>query len=733
MISAFNYDKFIWGVNEDDSTFKICPVSYCGFFKELPKKSFSMKGYYKDGDFFRVEFKDWESRNNWRLSNPNVESFELDVGSIRRAISDNHKVKISKPKRAFIDLETDSRIPIQEAILGKSRILSWAIVLDDNRKYSAIVKEDSDKEEYRILKELWEILDFERVQQLVAWNGDGFDFSVLEFRCKKFSLFKFRMRYMLHLDHMQVFKKANAHASESSEEKRSYALGNICQHLLGHGKLDVDASQSYKLWRDDPRALLEYNEHDTALLKELEESPNGKPYLEMYQALFELTHSLPNSHSIKPTSYTDGYLLRKASVEGFRLPTKKENDPYKFQGAFVLEPQKTGIIEKVAAADFKGLYPSIIRSFNLSYETIDPNGPCTAPLTGIRSRLDVKGLIPIMLEEMVSLRSTFQQQKEEYDLGTPEYKKASTLADAVKTITNSVYGILGSIYSRFYNKDAAEACTQVGVWLNRDLVMEEVAKRGWQTLYGDTDSTLNIGTSYEEFKEFVNWCNTVLIPEKLKECGCVDNYVKLNFDKVFHRIVFPLNDKGKPVKKRYAGWYSKPGGETTALEIKGMEYKRGDAMKLATMMQKEIIDSLETATVIEDVLPIVEKWKKRLFNDVLDVDDITLSRAISKELSEYKAKNSPQVRMAERALTNGDECIIGSKMSYIVIDATVSPAEIVSPDKYEGDADRQYLWNKRVWPASRRLLTGSFPNFNWNAFNVKKTRRIPKEQLGLFT
>lgn len=65
-------------------------------------------------------------------------------------------------------------------------------------------------------------------------------------------------------------------------------------------------------------------------------------------------------------------LYRKAKRLGYVIPTENFDKPPgdKFEGAFVLEPQRKFYKNPIATLDFASLYPSIMMAHNLCYTTL---------------------------------------------------------------------------------------------------------------------------------------------------------------------------------------------------------------------------------------------------------------------------------------------------------------------------------------------------------------------------
>ena len=77
--------------------------------------------------FLRVSCRRWDQRKEQiaDLTRRGIPTFEGDVSPLRRFISDNPAVSIAKPRRAFYDIETDSRDPFPHARHGAARVQCW--------------------------------------------------------------------------------------------------------------------------------------------------------------------------------------------------------------------------------------------------------------------------------------------------------------------------------------------------------------------------------------------------------------------------------------------------------------------------------------------------------------------------------------------------------------------------------------------------------------------------------
>ena len=173
------------------------------------------------------------------LTRAGVVSMEADVGPVRRLIADQG-LAIARPRRAYFDIETDSRVPFAEK--ERARIVAWALVDEAGAVTSHVLEADSDDAERASLKLLWAAL--ERFDQVVAWYGDGFDFPVLHARTRLLMPERREARSCIPLTASPILYKRMNTASESGDEKQSLKLQDVAMSIVGEGKDDFDASKT---------------------------------------------------------------------------------------------------------------------------------------------------------------------------------------------------------------------------------------------------------------------------------------------------------------------------------------------------------------------------------------------------------------------------------------------------------------------------------------------------------
>lgn len=688
------------------------------------RTSRAVTGLEREGEWLRVTWRDRFSRQamctdpNSPFGQRGIKTYEGDVDPVTRWLVDSG-ADIQAPRPAMLDIETDSRVPF--ARKEEARVLSWAGVGCDGRTFLDVLAEDTDQAEADLLGRMWEWL--EAYDQVCAWSGDGFDFPVLRARTQ-LSPLRVELQRWLFLDYLELFKRMNTGA-ESGDEKRSMKIDAIGQALLGRGKDDFDAKFTWHAWAAggaERERMARYNYKDTDLLQGIEDKTG---YLKLFTTLCQACHVLGATRGLNPTKQLDGFLLRLGKARGHHFLTREYRESEEqFKGAYVMEPRAHGIEKNVHVCDFSSMYPSIILSWNMSTDTVAPvpvNGPIPpgtnrSPSTGVGFYTDREGILPVAVAELLRLRKEFSARQAQLPPGTEEWVDAGRRSTAYKVAANSFYGVVGSDYSRYYDRRVAESVTQNGVWLIKETIAAAQA-RGWKTIYTDTDSVFVQGPSKDEFQAFTDWCNSDLYPSLLEKQGCTVNTIKLAYEKEFERIIFTG-------KKRYIGRYvhykGKAATEKSKPEVKGFETRRGDVPKLAARLLQDAIDLLMAKC--EDPAPfheMVKRMRERVLFEPLDVDEIKKSQALSKPLHQYVPKlkkdgtasaQPPHVVVARILLDRGEEVEEGTRIEFIVADGAADPMRVIPASDYTGtEVDRYYVWESMVYPPTQRLLEAAFP------------------------
>ena len=687
-------------------------------------------------DVLRVRFVDRDSARAFcsAASAEGVPTFEGLVSPVLRWMVDEG-VEPERPRIAWFDIETDSRVPFAKK--ERARVLSWVVISPDGDERVGVLVDDSDDAERDLLAAMWDA--FADCDLIAAWNGDNFDFPIIRARSRNQGLLTdgLDLRRWLWLDHLECFKRANMMAAESGEEKQSFALDAIAHAVLGVGKHDFDAAYTWEHWAAggaDRQKMVDYMIQDGRLMPAIEEKTG---YVELLWTLAEACGTFPDTRGGNPQVQVDGFLSRLAHRRGHLFPTRLGHPTStRYKGAWVMEPKTSGITRDVHVADFSALYPTIIRSWNMSPETFVRGNEAhhaeaageqlaTSPLTKAQFLTSEEGLLPAAVSELMRLREHWNDAKAKAAPGTTAWKDADRRSTAYKIAANSFYGVIGAPTSRHFNRDVAEAVTQCGAWLILKTI--EFAEREYQltVVYGDTDSCFIVGCGKRRFEEFVERCNADLYPGLMEGVGCRENLINLAYEKAYDRLIIVT-------AKRYIGSYSHfkgtPATAESKPEVKGLEYKRGDSVRLARQLQEEAANMLVGYKCDAEDEPrafelLLARWRRRVLTGELELGDVVLSKRLGKPLEEFtrrlKKDGDPMrepahVRMARILLKRGRDVRQGAKVDYFLIDGKGKHVEVAPAEDWDGDKlDRETLWQKYVGPPTERLLAAAFPAHNW--------------------
>jgi len=163
-----------------------------------------------------------------------------------------------------------------------------------------------------------------------------------------------------HLDYQDMFKKF------TFEGRESFRLDAIAHEELGFKKLEYDGTLE-KLYLEDFIKFVHYNIIDVVLIKLLDDK------FRFVQLVNQMAHenTVTFEAILGTTKYVDSGISNFAINNlGVRVKDKDVVSSHgKVEGAIVLTPN-VGLHEWIGSVDINSLYPSVIRSLNLSPEKV---------------------------------------------------------------------------------------------------------------------------------------------------------------------------------------------------------------------------------------------------------------------------------------------------------------------------------------------------------------------------
>ena len=433
---------------------------------------------------------------------------------------------------------------------------------------------------------------------VIGWNVVNFDFNLLTKRCEickvPFAIGRdgsepywrklpaTEQQYMditgrVVLDGIDVMKNATYNFA-------SFSLENVASELLGKGKKveDVDnrLQEIVDNFHHNKQALAAYNLEDCKLVWQIFEHAELLSFAQLRSLLTGLTLDRVGG---SVAAFTNLY-LPKLHRAGYVAPNLGDGrQDLVSPGGHVMD-SIPGIYRNVLVLDFKSLYPSIIRTFN-----IDPMGMVEGLANPEQAITGFDGAF--FSREKHFLPEIITQLWRERDKAKAD--KNAALSQAIKIIMNSFYGVLGSTGCRFFDprlsgsitKRSHEVLKTTKQWIEQD--------KGFQVIYGDTDSIfVYVGDENSaeqcaklgaELSDYINlrWNENIQ-----RDFDC-HSFLEIEFETHFKQFFMPtIRGLDVGTKKRYAGLIDKNG--QNKLVFKGLESVRTDWTSLAKDFQHQL-------------------------------------------------------------------------------------------------------------------------------------------------
>jgi len=421
-----------------------------------------------------------------------------------------------------------------------------------------------------------------------------------------------------------------------------YRLSTVAHSVLGRGKLIDEeapdaAAEITRLYREEPAALVAYNLEDARLVAEILEHEG---LLDLARERSRLTGMQLDRVGASIASF-DLVYLPELRIRGTVAPNvDSDRSATGVTGGSVLEPVP-GLARDVAVYDFKSLYPSLMRTFNIDPLALArgrqeiPGAAIVAPNGARLSR--EQAILPDILKRFMARRESAKERNDRH-------------ADqAIKIMMNSMFGIFAAPACRFFSPELANAITHFGQQ-TLSWTCESFESRGVRVIYGDTDSVfvqLPEAESHEDQEQRARSLRAEVAQEIARRIHSeydVEAQLDLELEKVFSRFLLPRVRGGKSgSKKRYAGWVGTP--ESGHLEIVGLESVRRDWPGIAGLLQEGMLTRLFHD---EEVLPFVREKIAALRAGELDHQLIYAKRIRKGSLDRYTASSPPHVQAARK-------------------------------------------------------------------------------------
>ncbi len=463
-----------------------------------------------------------------------------------------------------------------------------------------------------------------------------------------------------------------------------FSLETASRALLGRGKRIAKtagnpAHEIERMYREEPEAFVAYNREDAVLVQEILERES---LLDLAIERSLLCGMQLDRVGASIASFDLLYLSELRNRGRVAPSVDRERAPGRVSGGSVMDSHP-GLFRNVAVFDFKSLYPSLIRTFNL-----DPLAHACAGADAIEapngarfSRSD--SILPGVLERFAARREQAKRRGDRHaDL-------------AIKIMMNALFGVLGAPSCRFFDPEVANAITGFGrLVLERTRLAFEACEA--RVLYGDTDSIFVLVDEQvtlaraREIAEDLRSRVQADLSAQVRSEWAVEPRLELELEHVYERFYQPSVRGGtQGSRKRYAGLLN------GNLHVVGLEAVRRDWPEVSRRLQRGMLERLFRD---EPVADFVREVVADLREGRLD-RELVIRKALRKGAVErYTASIPPHVEAARRARVP-----VGRTVNYVM---TRFGPEAVEPDgDLPAELDRDHYVLKFVKPIAESILS----------------------------
>jgi len=656
-----------------------------------------------------------------------VKTFEADISPDSKILSQHYQnVELPELHITYLDIEIDydpgigfagisnpyapiNSISYYNTWTKKTKLVAvpppdWDFQLDETLFEIADIVLVND--EYELLKTF--LTDTEDCDGYCGWNSDFFDIPYIALRLEaiqqktgKFPANPTRLlcfdkadktRYRtvtgmfgqeqttidlygrLRIDYLQLFKKFEMN------NRPSYKLESISKEILPEmSKLEYEGTLS-SLYRKNFNFFIRYNIRDVECLVGFEKKLG---YVALANIMYhESTGAFSNINGT--IRLAEGSLINYChNVLDKVVPDKESiifDEDYTAKGAFVLDP-KVGMHEWIGSIDVNSLYPSAIRSINISPEMLigqflletlafeeihkrssvplafmfeDTKRVVSHPANEWREILETnkwaisgfgtvfsqehQGMMPAVLESWYKTRKKYQKlKKEAKDPDMIAFYDRMQYCYKIKL--NSLYGALLNQHFKFFDRRLGESTTGTGRAVlkfmcgkTNEILTEVVDINGEAIIYGDTDSVYfktfanNIEQAIEIGDGVADIVNDSFQPFMRDAFLCqptFDNIIVAGREVISSRGIFvtPKHYLLKVVDKE--------GKRVNEMKIMGLDIKK---TTIPYYIQKQLVDLLERfldgeewKVIAREVLVLKNTLEKEV-----DIYDLGLPKGVNK-------------------------------------------------------------------------------------------------------
>lgn len=636
------------------------------------------------------------------LNAPNGESqmrrffrfFEATVPNYRRIAVD---IEVYCPSDVHNADSTEAEFPIIACSLSSSDKVNKVLLLRRNKETAEeIIALDRmrDQHDYELF-DTEEALIAEIFRYLwtypfvLTFNGDEYDFRYLYHRAERLGFLRWQIPiefhqswmglcYGVHIDLMRFFANLSlqtyAFGGKYKLSGRTVGLDEVAKGLLGEGKFEHD-EQIHDM---TPSRLAKYGWKDADLTYRLTSFGNDS-VMKLMTILCRVSYqSFEDMSRGGASTWIRNLMFREHRVRNIIIPraekdgegrvvagdilatkniisTKSETEGKKFRGAMVVEPEP-GLHFNVSVLDFASLYPSIIETWNLGYETVrcehedcEKNNPRIVPYTTHWVCKKNRAMTAEIIGTLKDIRVKWYKPKGK-DLRLEETLRDyyGIVEQTLKVFMNATYGVFSSDKFSLYCPPMGESVTQVGRY-SISKVIERALVMLILVFYGDTDSIF-LSLTKDQLRDLIDFAEKEL-------------QMKLELDKTYKWVAL----SGR--KKNYVGLKIEKDG-SLKFDIKGVTGKKRHTPQFIKEIFQKLLEILKQMDNQEDVpkaktaiIEMVRCSLDALRAGNIPLKDMVFTVGLQKDPDAY-IKNVPMHVKVARTL---DGSKAGDVISYVKV------------------------------------------------------------------
>lgn len=611
-------------------------------------------------------------------------TYEADIEYVRKWIIDNYKTEDFtdfKYRKMYIDIETTTRngFPDWE---NPQESISMTTIYDnyEDKYFLLVLLRDKDiasgMKDYQIMRnentyefgfcnevdflcklvEIWKSINPDVV---TGWNV-GFDLSYIFSRCEELGVLYESIGYdgelvvkgdkeeEIYIRGTIVIDMLKAYKNITFKELPSYSLAHVTSVELTKEEAKEPVLNIDELREKDIEKLKQYNLKDVEVLLKLDTKIG---FVEYYEEIRKIAGVPDINYARIASKVIDTLMLRHFSQYVF--PTKKyDPDQKRVGGGYVKVPAK-GLHNWVVVYDFSAMYPSIMRTFNLSYDTYNEND--YSYITNEDSNnyigywnLKKEGIAPQLVTILMDIRKKYKQERDKYPVNSSMWKVYDIKQYAMKAPINAFYGVHLYPGFRMYKPVVGATITYLGRELNKYIQKRIKQDFNIVTLYADTDSFfIEVGKYDKELidkiEEKINNVYTNEFVQNITSGTVTNHYLKVEVAYIFRTCLLVE-------KRRYVGLlYWKDGkfmkeSDDDSWVYKGVDLKRSNTPKI---IKEGLSKFLKILFMMGDER-VVEEIVRGHLETIRKSEDISEFMIPIKITKKYKS-NLPQKRAADFA------------------------------------------------------------------------------------